>query len=184
MPKEECAWITILGLGNILCGDDAFGVRAAEKLYSMYDFPDHVQIVDGGAQGPTLCGLVRESSMMLVFDAFDSGKTPGMITVFNNAQIPSWLGMGKISPHQNSFAETLALASLKNELPREITLVGIQPQTTDFGAKMSMPVQKNMDTAIKTGLEILSSWGVEALPAKTEKHLLNAEIRNSTCFFE
>lgn len=184
MPDEGCAWTTILGLGNILCGDDAFGVRAAEAMYSQYDFPDLVQIVDGGAQGPTLCGLVRESRRLLVFDAFDSGKEPGIITVFNHAQIPSWLGMGKISPHQNSFAETLALASLKNELPQEIILVGIQPKTTDFGAKMSIPVQKGMEQAIKTGLGILNSWEINPWPARAEKHLLNAEMRNSICFFE
>lgn len=184
MQDDVRAWTTILGLGNILCGDDAFGVCAVEKLYSQYDFPDCVQIVDGGAQGPALCGLVRESRRMLVFDAFDSGEEAGTITIFNNAQIPSWLGMGKISPHQNSFAETLALASLKNELPQEIILVGIQPKAAGFGFNMSSPVRNGIEPAIRTALDILKNWGINPWPAKTEKHLLNAEMRNSICLFD
>ena len=40
--------IVVLGLGNILYGDEGFGVRVAERLYSRYAFPDNVEIVDAG----------------------------------------------------------------------------------------------------------------------------------------
>ena len=43
--------IVVLGLGNILYGDEGFGVRVAERLYSRYAFPDNVEIVDAGTQG-------------------------------------------------------------------------------------------------------------------------------------
>lgn len=168
--------ITALGLGNLLCGDDAFGVHAAEKLYSQYDFPPHVAVIDGGTQGPTLHGFVEESEKLLVFDAADFGFAPGTVSVFEKADIPIWLGMNKMGPHQNSFSETLALAALRNRLPAEICLIGFQPSIVEFGSEISDLAISKIPEAIAAGLEILKGWG--AAPVKTirEKHLLNPEM--------
>lgn len=168
--------ITVLGLGNILCGDDAFGVHAAEKLYSQYDFPPHVAVIDGGAQGPTLHGFVEESEKLLVFDATDFGHTPGTISIFRKADIPVWLGMNKMGPHQNSFSETLALAALRGRLPEEICLIGFQPAAVEFGAEISKLAVSKIPEAIEAGLEILRGWGAAAVKADREKHLLNPEM--------
>ena len=43
--------VTILGVGNVILRDEGFGVRAAEYLDAHYDFPESVQVVDGGTLG-------------------------------------------------------------------------------------------------------------------------------------
>lgn len=168
--------ITVLGLGNLLCGDDAFGVHAVEKLYSQYDFPPHVTVIDGGTQGPTLHGFVEESEKLLVFDATDFGLLPGTLSVFKKADIPIWLGMNKIGPHQNSFSETLALAALRNRLPGEICLIGFQPRIVEFGSEISEFAASKISKAIEAGLEILKGWGVAPVKTTAKKHLLNPEM--------
>ena len=50
--------VTILGIGNIILRDEGFGVRVAEYLDKHYEFPDTVQIVDGGTLGIELTQYV------------------------------------------------------------------------------------------------------------------------------
>ena len=58
----------ILGLGNLLYGDEGFGVRLAQHLYAHWDFPPGVSVVDGGTQGQTLLTFVEEADSLLVLD--------------------------------------------------------------------------------------------------------------------
>lgn len=168
--------ITVLGLGNILCGDDAFGVFAAELLYSSYDFPPNVSVIDGGTQGHTLNGFVEESDRLLVYDAADFGLAPWSLSVYDKAEMPVWLGLNKISPHQNSFSETLALASLRGDLPAEIRLIALQPELVEFGADISPQALAKLPEALDLGLSVLREWGILPAEAAEEKHLLNAEM--------
>lgn len=168
--------ITILGLGNLLCGDDAFGVHVVEKLYSKYDFPPHVSVIDGGTQGHTLNEYVEESDKLLIFDSVDFGLEPGTLSVFQKADLPIWLSMNKLGPHQNSFSETLALASLRNNLPEEICLIGFQPQIIQFGVEIGPLALAKIPPAMEYGLDILKNWGILPIPTRQKKHLLNAEM--------
>ena len=43
--------ILILGLGNVLLGDEAIGVRLVEQLAQHYRFPANVELLDGGTGG-------------------------------------------------------------------------------------------------------------------------------------
>ena len=51
--------INILGLGNILYGDEGFGVSALNSLQETSTFPDSVHFIDGGTQGIYLLEIGR-----------------------------------------------------------------------------------------------------------------------------
>ncbi|UCF19759.1 MAG: hydrogenase maturation protease, partial [Gemmatimonadota bacterium] len=51
--------LLLLGLGNVLCGDDGLGVAAIEELRGRYRVPDTVRILDGGTLGLTLLSYIR-----------------------------------------------------------------------------------------------------------------------------
>lgn len=152
--------IVVLGLGNILCGDDGFGPLVIERLKKRRNFPDNAQIMDGGVQGPALYWLVEEADRLLVVDAVDFGLAPGKFVQKAGAEIPIWLGARKMSAHQHGFSEVLGLASLKNVLPKEIRLLGMQPGNTEFGSKPGQAVLENLDAAVSKCLEVLAEWGV------------------------
>ena len=83
--------IVVLGLGNILYGDEGFGVRVAERLYSRYAFPDNVEIVDAGTQGHPLLAFVERATRLLLLDAVDFGLQPGTTVEKDSTGIPAYL---------------------------------------------------------------------------------------------
>ena len=163
--------IVILGLGNILSGDEGFGVRAAERLYADWEFPEHVEVVDGGTQGHTLLTFVEEADRLLILDAVDFGQMPGTLVQREDDEIPAWLSGRKISPHQNSFSEVLALAQLRGTLPAHMVLIGVHPAAMELGGALSPFADGQMKAAVDLTLRQLRRWGVDARPAAAHRHL-------------
>lgn len=175
----EAPRILALGLGNILCGDDGFGIHAIERLYEDHDFSANVRVMDGGTQGQTLYGPVTAADCLLVFDAADFGLAPGGIAVREGEGVPLWLGARKLSPHQSGFMEVLALAELANGLPATRVLIGCQPLAVEFGQGISAPVREAVGPAVALGVERLRGMGAEVRPKRGEKRLLNEELLHS-----
>lgn len=123
--------VVVMGLGNLLWADEGFGVRVAERLYAHYHWPENVEIVDGGTQGLNLLGYVENASHLLILDAIDYGLEPRTLRTYAGERIPAYLSAKKMSLHQNSFSEVLALADIRGHLPTHIALVGLQPAMLD-----------------------------------------------------
>lgn len=166
----------VLGLGNILYGDEGFGVRVAEHLYTHYDFPEDVEIVDAGTQGHKLLTYVEQTDRLLLLDAVDFDLVPGTMVHKDSAGIPTYLSAHKVSVHQNSFSEVLALADLKDILPEEIHLIGMQPLDMSFGTTLTPLGREKVVTAAALALEQLAKWGIRATPAKEQKQFHAPEI--------
>ncbi|MEG2140644.1 MAG: HyaD/HybD family hydrogenase maturation endopeptidase [Bilophila sp.] len=156
--------IIVLGLGNILYGDEGFGVRVAERLHTRYSFPEAVEIVDAGTQGYPLLAFVERAQRLLLLDAVDFGLEPGTLTERDSSGIPAYLSAHKMSLHQNSFSEVLALAELTNCLPEETRLIGLQPHDLTYGHSLSARALYRLDNAVDAALAQLTLWGVTATP--------------------
>lgn len=151
----------ILGLGNLLYGDEGFGVRLAQHLYAHWDFPPGVSVVDGGTQGQTLLTFVEEADSLLVLDAVDFGLEPGELTL--REEVPAYVTAQKVGPHQNSFSEVLGLAALRGTQPRRCALLGVQPAAMTLGAHCSPEVERILPEAVNQALGLLRHWGIEAI---------------------
>ncbi len=155
----------VLGIGNVLWADEGFGVRAVAALNEGWSFPEGVALMDGGTQGLYLLPLVQSARRMLVFDAIDYGLAPGTLQVIRDDDIPSYLGIGKMSLHQSSFQEVLSLAKLSGKAPESAVLVGVQPRLLmDFGGSLTDVVRARIPQALAIGLEVLAGWGHPATP--------------------
>jgi hydrogenase maturation protease len=155
----------VIGIGNVLWADEGFGVRAVEALNQGWRFPGTVALMDGGTLGLYLLPHVQAARRLLVFDAIDYRLAPGSLHVVANGGIPRYLGVGKMSPHQSSFEEVLALAQLSGQCPEDAVLVGVQPDVlTDFGGSLSPAVRSRMPEALREGLATLAAWGVAGVP--------------------
>jgi hydrogenase maturation protease len=155
----------VLGIGNLLWADEGFGVRAVAALNDGWRLPDSVTLMDGGTQGLYLLPHVQSARRILVFDAIDYGLEPGTLQVIRDADIPSYLGVGKMSLHQSCFQEVLELARFSGKSPERAVLVGVQPQVLkDFGGGLTEIVRAKLPEAIAIGLEVLSEWGIAAVP--------------------
>jgi len=166
----------VLGIGNVLWADEGFGVRAVEAFHAAYELPDSVQLLDGGTQGLNLLEPVVSHGSVLVFDAIDFGLAPGALRVLRGREVPAWAGT-KMSLHQQSFQELLAVADLQGRFPPKLTLIGVQPERlADFGGSLSDCVRQRLPLVAELAALELSGWGFAAQPrAGAAPERLNAE---------
>lgn len=168
--------IVVMGIGNLLYGDEGFGVHLVARLAQDWNFPPQVQLVDGGTQGHSLLTFVEEADKMLVLDAVDFGLAPGTISVRKDGDIPAYLSAHKLSPHQNSFSELLALAQLRGTLPQEIVLIGVHPVSLTMGAPLTPAVAAHVPAVLQLALEQLQDWGVDASQQLHASSLYHREL--------
>ncbi len=152
----------VLGLGNLLQKDEGFGVRAVQALEAEMGRElrrDQVELVDGGTLGLDLLPLVEDCSHLLVLDAVESQASPGTLVELDKEQIPLFVGI-KLSQHQVTFQEVLALAGLRGNLPEQVYLIGIQPCDLGSGLELSQEVERKLPQAILRAVEVLRGWGI------------------------
>jgi hydrogenase maturation protease len=157
--------VVVLGIGNVLWADEGFGVRAVEALGERYVFAPSVALIDGGTQGLNLLRYVQAADRLLILDAVDYGLPPGTLHVVEGDDVPRFLGAKKMSLHQTGFQEVLALAELTGRYPREIVLVGCQPEELeDYGGSLRPVVARALEAALDVALARLSTWGAAPAP--------------------
>ncbi|MBV8619290.1 MAG: HyaD/HybD family hydrogenase maturation endopeptidase [Curvibacter sp.] len=166
--------VCVLGIGNVLWADEGFGVRCVETLHSRYSFAPHVQLIDGGTQGLYLIQHVQQASRLLIFDAIDYGLEPGTLRLIEGDEVPAFLGAKKMSLHQTGFQEVLMLAKLTEQFPREIVLLGCQPEELeDYGGSLRPRVKQALEDALALALDRLRAWG--AAPSLRSEPLSGTE---------
>jgi len=155
--------ILILGIGNILWADEGFGVRVVQALAQAYEFPPSVSLLDGGTQGLALIPYVQAVDTLVIIDAVDFQLQPGTLVELRDAEVPAYLGAKKMSLHQISFQEVLALCQLLGNCPERLLLVGVQPEILeDYGGSLSAVVKRQMPAATACVLDYLAGLGIRA----------------------
>jgi len=117
--------ILILGVGNLLLGDDGFGVHLINALKDT-PFPPNVRLLEAGTVSHQLIPLFREIDYLIVIDVVQAGDVPGSIFRFSpdDMQFPS---EQKASLHQISLIDVLSMAELTGGKPKTVIL-GVQPK--------------------------------------------------------
>jgi len=150
----------VLGLGNILLGDEGVGVRVVERLLEQYDFPEGVRVMDGGTLGLDLLPYVEDASRLLVVDAVQARKPPGTLVRMVGDEIPVFLDASKVSPHQEGLQDLLAVAMLKGYMPGEVVFWGVQVESLGVGLDLSEAVAGQVDALAGKVLAELARWGL------------------------
>ena len=152
----------VLGLGNILLGDEGVGARVAQRLQALYDFPDGTRVLEGGTLALDLLPDVEDTDRLLVIDAVDMGAAPGKIVRIEDDEVPVFLSM-KVSPHQMGLADILSAARLRGRTPEKLVLWGVQPGVIDATLDLSQPVAAQVDVLLDNVLADLGRWGIEPI---------------------
>ena len=72
--------LLIVGVGNVLQGDDGFGVELAHRLMARSDLPDNIKLMETGIGGMSLIQeLMYGYDALLILDAYKNGSEPGKI---------------------------------------------------------------------------------------------------------
>ena len=152
--------IAVFGIGNILLSDDGVGVHAVNRLKNEYEFPEHVEIIDGGTKGLDLLPLFENRDNVLIIDAANFKKEPGTIDTVVGDKIPAFLST-KLSVHQIGLPDMLFAARLMEITPPEMCLIGIQPKSMETTIELTDVVSGKMEALLIKVLQKLKEWGVE-----------------------
>lgn len=119
--------IVVLGLGNILLGDEGVGVRVVEELERSGGLPG-VELVDGGTAGFGLLSFFDGARSVVVVDAAADGAPPGTVTITR----PAFSGdyPAALTPHEVGLKNILDALALSDERP-EIVLVTVSVDGAD-----------------------------------------------------
>jgi len=70
--------VLILGIGNVLMGDEGVGVHVVRHLETLV-LPDGVTCLDGGTGGFHLLGVLQDAGRVVLIDATIDGFPPGTV---------------------------------------------------------------------------------------------------------
>jgi hydrogenase maturation protease len=149
----------ILGLGNVLLGDEGIGVWVVESLRRRFQFPSSATVLEGGTLGLDLLPQLHGVSRLLVVDAVRLGRGPGEIGRLEGDEVPRALEV-KVSPHQIGLQELLATARLTGCEPQKVVLWGMEPGRLKPGPGFSPKVARALPRLQTRVLEELEQWGV------------------------
>lgn len=112
--------VLVLGIGNILFGDEGIGVHLSNLLKLNYRFSStkhSLDIIDGGTLAQGLIPLITSFDYVLLLDCINAnGGNIGDVFFFDFAEIPqniNWQG----SAHEVEMLQTLKMIEIFGDLP-------------------------------------------------------------------
>jgi len=164
--------ICIIGLGNVLMGDDAFGPYVIEVLEAGYEFPENVTLRDLGTPSLDLVTYFKDIDVLIVVDTINAIGRPGEVRTYCRDEI---LGRGlqpRTNAHEPGLKEALLVSEFEGRGPRDAFLVGVIPEAIGTGVLMSHVVRNAVPEAVRAILREL-----ERLNAKPARRVMAREPR-------
>ena len=165
--------IRVLGMGNVLMGDDALGPHVARLLTARYKPQAGVEIEDVGTPGLDLTPYLDQARAVVVVDTVISDGPPGTIRIYRRDDLLATPPPDRTNPHQPGLREALMAAELTSGMPDEVILVGVVPHDTDARTGLSPALRERLDDVIATVLRELERLGtpLAARPTPAEPDL-------------
>ena len=155
--------ILVSGVGNELKGDDAFGIRAVQCLDDDPRKPESCVTQQTGIGGIHLVQeLMRGYDLLILFDAFDRGGSPGDLWLLE-PDLPKAEEMTHgerrdyfADVHYATPVRALTLAQSVGALPPLVRIIGCQPQQLDtFDTEMHQTVVAAVPKAVDMAIEVI-----------------------------
>jgi hydrogenase maturation protease len=151
--------LLVLGVGNILLGDDGVGVRVVDAIRELVGrgevaLPTGTRLVDGGTRGRDLLPWLDEARAVLLVDAVDLDGPPGTVRVLRGPDLAPTLTRG-VATHSTGVADLLAAARTTGVLPGAVAMVGVRPAALDTGLDLSDAVRAALPAVVATTIDEL-----------------------------
>lgn len=135
--------LLVLGLGNVLLGDDGAGVTAVDYLARNYAVPEGASLHDGGTLGMALLPLLTSAERVILVDAVAANAPVGSLVRLTGEEV-AHASLHRLSPHQVGVADLLDSARLVGNLPDELVLLGVVPGSIELEVGLSPEVQASI----------------------------------------
>ena len=138
----------IAGFGNVLRGDDGFGVAVLRRLGERGVACQTVELLDVGTGGIRLAQeLMSPFDRLIIIDATTRGGVPGTVYTLVVDEVRR---TRDIDMHTTIPSRALEVAQALGPLPAEIFLVGCEPASVDeLTTELSPSVAAAVDRAVR-----------------------------------
>jgi hydrogenase maturation protease len=150
--------VLVLGLGNVLLGDDGLGTAAIARIERNFRTPPGVRIEDGGTLGLSLLGLIADSAHVILVDAVRADAPPGTLVRLDGADVADAV-WDRLSPHQVGVWDLLEAARLIDCYPSGVTLLGLVPDVIDLAVVRSNAIDSKLDELVAAVVGEVQSLG-------------------------
>lgn len=150
---------TVLGIGNILLQDEGVGVHIINRLQQIgleaeADSPRQIEFIDGGTSGLSFLPFVKLGKRLIIIDAMHGGSEPGSVYKFklddtNDTTWKDLLTREKMSLHEFTIFDSLMVLKLQENIPEDITVIGIEPMNIDWGLELTPKIANKLDVYMK-----------------------------------
>lgn len=155
MPRR----VLVAGVGNVLQGDDGFGVRVVQQLAERTDLPPGVNVIEVGIGGMSLVQeLFAGYYALVVVDTVDRGGKPGT-TYLLEAVVPDLADMPAeeredhlADMHLATPSRAFVLAKGLGVLPPRVYILGCQPHSIE---ELSLGLSAAVEAAVAPTVERL-----------------------------
>jgi hydrogenase maturation protease len=152
--------VLVVGLGNVLLGDDGLGPVALARIERDYRIPPEVRLIDGGTLGLTLLSELVQAVHVILVDAVATGEPPGTLVRLDGDAVRDAV-RDRLSVHQVGVADLLDAARLIGCYPDSVVLLGLAPGSIGFGVERTDAVEKALGTLVSAVAQEVTSLGYE-----------------------
>ena len=138
-PRAPTGRVAVLGVGNLIMGDEGAGVHCVQRLLADQALPAGVAAIDGGTSTHELLEDLEDLDLLVIVDAVATGGPPGSLCRLEGDAIPSAFS-NKLSPHQHGINDLLATLRLVDRAPARVVLHGVTPARIALGMELSPQV--------------------------------------------
>ena len=156
----------VMGLGHVFLGDDGFGSAVIETFRCKYACGPAVEVLDLGTPGLDLAPYLYSTDLVILADCVEVDAEPGSLRVYREGDIRTGRTDLRLTAHDPGLQECLVQLKLVGRAPSELLIVGVVPESCDFGQAISSVVVGACATAADTIACLLADHGIECLPRR------------------
>jgi hydrogenase maturation protease len=157
--------VRVLGLGNVLMGDDALGPWVIHRLEATVTFPPEVEVVDVGTPGLDLVPYVTGPCGIILVDAVNlAGAAPGTMKLFDRDALVKFGPKPRLSPHDPGVTEAILAVEMAGDPPAFVMLVGVVPDSVKAGVGLTPALRDAVARAADTIVAELLARGFDVRP--------------------
>ena len=145
--------VNIVGVGNVLMGDDGVGPAAIERLCRAA-VPEGVCLYDAGLAVSDVVGGLSPDDPLIVIDALRAGGQAGDVyrAALEDLHLVEGSLAGAMSLHELSVLPALRIEAMTGRTFRNVTVFGIEPGAVEWGAGLSAEAEEALNELVEAVL--------------------------------
>jgi hydrogenase maturation protease len=149
----------VLGLGNVLMGDDGFGPAVVRAFEAAYVVGPDVEVVDLGTPGLDMTPWLADAERVIIVDTVNTGQAPGTLRLYDKQDLLRHAPSVRVGPHDPGVKEALLALDFAGRGPTDVALIGIVPGHVGMNLDLTPAVSAMLSAAVALLAKTLERFG-------------------------